>query len=255
MDGLVLGSGGWIPTTSRETCSALLREGSQALLLDAGTGLQRLVEQPELLEGVERLDLVLTHFHLDHVVGLAYLPALTVPPVVWGPGELLAGTTTRALLDRLLGPPFFSAPLERIAADVRELDGRPLELDSFELTMRVQRRHTEPTLAFRVGDALALCTDTAPDPGTVEFAGGCSVLLHEAWHPAAASDDPFHTASGAAGALAREAGVERLVLVHVSPLLRSDEELLAPAAAEFPRTEVGVDLAALPLRERRWPAR
>ena len=247
MEGLILGSGGWIPTSRRETCSALLREGSHVLLLDAGTGLQRLVEQPELLDGVERLDLVLTHFHLDHVVGLAYLPALTVPPVVWGPGELLAGTTTRALLDRLLGPPLFSAPLERIAADVREIHGATLELGSFEVAVRVQRRHTEPTLAFRVGDALAYCTDTAPDPGTVELAGECRVLLHEAWHPTVSSDDPFHTASGAAGVLAREAGVEQLVLIHVSPLVRSDEELLAPAAAEFPRTDVGVDLAPIPL--------
>jgi ribonuclease BN (tRNA processing enzyme) len=246
VDGLILGSGGWIPTSTRETCSALLRDGPHVVLLDAGTGLQRLVEQPELLDGVERLDLVLTHFHLDHVVGLAYLPALSMRPVLWGPGELLAGTSTQALLDRLLGPPFFSAPLERIAADVREIEGSTLDLGSFELAVRVQRRHTEPTLAFRVGDALAYCTDTAADPGTVDFVAGCRVLLHEAWHPAASSDDPFHTASGAAGALAREADVERLVLIHVSPLLGSDVELLAPAVEEFPRTEVGVDLAPIP---------
>jgi hypothetical protein len=38
MNGLLLGSGGWIPTTKRETCFAFIREGSHFLLIDAGTG-------------------------------------------------------------------------------------------------------------------------------------------------------------------------------------------------------------------------
>jgi hypothetical protein len=29
--------------------------------------LRRLITAPELLDGVERIDIVLTHFHLDHV--------------------------------------------------------------------------------------------------------------------------------------------------------------------------------------------
>ncbi len=73
-----LGSGGWIPTPSRATCSALLREGDHALVIDAGTGISHLVTTPDLLEGVSTIDIVLTHFHLDHIVGLAYLPALSL---------------------------------------------------------------------------------------------------------------------------------------------------------------------------------
>ncbi len=110
MRGVLLGSGGWIPTSKRETCCALVRRGTDVLVLDAGTGLQRLVERPDLLEGAENVHIVLTHFHLDHVVGLSYLPALAVarPPVVWGPGALLADATTRSLLERLLDPPLFA---------------------------------------------------------------------------------------------------------------------------------------------------
>ena len=67
----ILGAGGWIPTGTHATCSALLREGPDAVLIDAGTGIERIVSDRALLEGVERLELVLTHFHLDHVVGLA----------------------------------------------------------------------------------------------------------------------------------------------------------------------------------------
>ena len=75
----LLGSGGWIPTSRRATCSALVRDDDHALAIDAGTGIGHLVEDPGLLEGIRRMDIVLTHFHLDHVVGLAYLPALSLP--------------------------------------------------------------------------------------------------------------------------------------------------------------------------------
>jgi ribonuclease BN (tRNA processing enzyme) len=249
MDGLLLGSGGWIPTSKRETCAALLRQGPHILLIDAGTGIQRLVEQPDLLAGVESVDVVLTHFHLDHVVGLSYLPALPLPepPAIWGAGKLLAGVATRSVLERLLSPPLFSAPLSAIAASVREIPSGEFEINSFALSTRVQERHTEPTLALRVGDSLTYCTDTAPDPQNADFARGTRVLLHEAWYAQDSSDDATHSAAGDAARIAREARVERLVLIHINPLQDSDEALADRAVTEFPAAEVGRDLAPIPL--------
>jgi ribonuclease BN (tRNA processing enzyme) len=249
MNGTLLGSGGWIPTSRRETCCALLREGSHALVIDAGTGMQRLVERPELLAGVERADIVLTHFHLDHVVGLSYLPALPLPepPTIWAAGQLLAGAPTRSLLERLLGAPFFSAPLAEVAASVREIDRDEFDIGPFPIATRVQEFHAEPTLALRIGEVLTYCTDTAPDPGNVGFAAGSRVLLHEAWYAQATSDDGNHSAGGDAGRIAREAGVKRLVLIHVNPLQESDETLAESAQAEFAGAEVGVDLGSIPL--------
>src|SRR6185437_13133798 len=55
MKGVLLGTGGWIPTTRRETCCAFFRAGTHVLLIDAGTGVQRLVERPDLLEGVGKV--------------------------------------------------------------------------------------------------------------------------------------------------------------------------------------------------------
>ena len=249
MQGVLLGSGGWIPTSRRETCCALLRAGEHALLIDAGTGVHRLLERPELLAGVDHVDIVLTHFHLDHVVGLAYLPALPLaePATLWGPGELLVGAPTRSILERLLGSPFFSAPLDAVASVVGEIPASPFEIGPFDLATRVQKLHSEPSLALRVGDAVTYCTDTAPDPGNVAFASGSHVLLHEAWYAEESSHDGNHSAGGDAGRIAREAGVERLVLVHVNPLQDSDEELAESARGEFPDTEVGADLVPIRL--------
>jgi ribonuclease BN (tRNA processing enzyme) len=244
MDIVLLGSGGWIPTSKRETCSALIREGAHVLVIDAGTGLARLVERPELLEGAEQVDIVLTHFHLDHVTGLSYLPGLPIarPPTVWGPGELNFETRTVDVLDRLLGPPLFAASAGELTSGVHELVAGENEIGRFRLSTRVQERHNGPTLALRVGDALAYCTDTAADPANVDFATGVEILFHEAWHAAAATEDSTHTASGEAGRIAAEAGAGRLVLIHVSPLLAAEEELLRDARAEFPATVVGADL-------------
>ena len=86
----LLGSGGFAPSAVRETACALVRDGPRALLLDAGSGVRRLVTDPWYLEGVTHVDVVLTHFHLDHVCGLPYLCALPSRP---RSGPLAPGST------------------------------------------------------------------------------------------------------------------------------------------------------------------
>jgi ribonuclease BN (tRNA processing enzyme) len=236
----LLGSGGWVPTERRETCCALIRTGSTAILIDAGTGVSRLLERPDLLDGVDRLEIVLTHFHLDHVVGLAYLPGLAADKRVWAPGRWLYGAASEAILRRLLDPPLFAADLADFVTEVAEIPDGGLALGSVELRARVQELHPQPTLALRSGNDFAYCTDTALDDENVEFASGVRTLYHEAWHAAAHTDDRTHTAAGEAGRLAREAAVGELVLIHVNPLL-GDDELLAPAVEEFEPAVVGED--------------
>jgi ribonuclease BN (tRNA processing enzyme) len=240
----LLGSGGWIPTETRETCAAYAREGSRLLLVDAGTGLRRLLAHPELLDGVDGVDLVLTHFHLDHVVGLAYLPGLGLPapPTVWAPGAALYGTPSHELLSRLVGPPWFALGLDSVVGEVHELEPGSLDVGPFPLRIRRQERHAQPTLALRIGDDVAYCTDTAYDPANAEFAAGASVLVHEAWHAADTSSDDGHTAAGDAARLAQAAGVSSLVLIHLNPAHDDHAATLAAARAVFPATELGHDL-------------
>ena len=83
---------------------------------------------------------MLTHFHLDHVVGLAYLPALSLsePPRVHGPGAWLYSTPTAEILARLIGPPLF-VELAAITSGVGEIGADGLALGPFEIRTRVQR--------------------------------------------------------------------------------------------------------------------
>ena len=208
------------------------------LLLDAGTGARRLVTEPELLDGVRRLWIALSHFHLDHVIGLAAVNGSAFETCeLWAPGRL-HGSSTEEIARRLLDPPLFVGA-ERFGG-FGELEG-DVSLGPFRVETRVQPLHAGPTLGMKVNGELAYCTDTASDPGTVEFVSGVRFLLHEAFVAADVSGDPTHTAAGEAARIAAAAEVERLVLLHVDPTLPDDAELLRHARPHFVGTEVGRD--------------
>lgn len=248
---IILGSGGWFPAFGRQTASALLRDGDSAVMIDAGTGVGRLIERPELLEGIQRLDIILTHFHLDHVAGLAYLPALGVceQTTVWGPGRLLYGASTSEFLARVSNEPFHPVPLEAQEIDVRDLPGDELELPGARVELRRQERHSAPSLGLRFGDTLAWVTDTAYDKESAAFAAGCRMLAHEAWFPdARPRNADIHSSSAQAGQIAAAAGIERLLLIHLPPFTALQHELLLEAGARVPRAllaEDGADVSAL----------
>jgi ribonuclease BN (tRNA processing enzyme) len=201
----------------------LLREGEHALILDAGSGLRRALEY---LDGVTRIDIALTHFHLDHVSGLALLSILPVAPTLWTPGAWLYGRAGAEILDPYLPSKW----------TIREL-GPAQRLGPFDLTARAQPRHWHPTAGLRVGDRLALITDTAYDPGSAPFARGVDHLLHEAYSTVGDEGD-----AGAADAaqVARDAVAARLTLVHMAP--DADEPALL---AQAPGASLGRDLARI----------
>jgi ribonuclease BN (tRNA processing enzyme) len=234
----LLGSGGFMPTGERETCCALLRDGPEALVIDAGTGIRRLMTEPSLLDGVERVHVVLTHFHLDHVLGLFYLAELDRPVELWGAGERLEGIATDELVRRLLASPFAPPSIRDAVPPARELTAEA-QVGAFEIASRIQRIHSNPTLAVRIG-GLVWCTDTGYDPDNVDFARDASVLCHDAFRAGETGAEGGHTRAANAGRLAEGAGVGRLVLIHLSP--DADEDaLLRDARSYFEPTVVGRD--------------
>jgi ribonuclease BN (tRNA processing enzyme) len=245
----ILGGGGWFPAYGRETACALLRNGDRAIMIDAGTGVGRLVERPNLMSGLRRLDILLTHFHLDHLAGLAYLPALGVceQTTVWGPGRVLYDTPTHTLIGQVSHEPFHPVPLEEQDIEVRDLPAEELELDGVRVGIRRQDRHSAPTVALRFDDELAWITDTAYDPDSARFAHGCKLLAHEAWFTSSRPRNPdIHTSAAAASQVAVEAEIDRLVLIHLPPFKESVEALVSEARAEMPEALAGQDGIDLP---------
>jgi len=204
--------------------SFLLEREGALLLLDAGSGVARLAEPgpARWLESAERLDVVLTHYHLDHVIGLSFLPGVArhLRVTIHAPAPPLTEAGPEAL-ERLLSPPLFPHTIAEWPMPTEAVAYRagPLEIGPFSLATRAQR-HPGGSVGLRVGDWMAYVTDTVADPATVPFVSHVDLLLHEVWlgdgeRTAAAASG--HSSAAEVADLAARAGVRRVALVHHHP--------------------------------------
>ncbi|MHB8792519.1 MAG: MBL fold metallo-hydrolase [Thermoleophilia bacterium] len=268
----LLGTGGWIPTARRETTCAILSMPDALFIFDAGTGLARLLEdrfRPELElaqapgsdaashsapASTREVHLFLSHYHLDHIAGLVYLPAMFRGRTVHlhPPAQSVTGDDPHAIINGIIRKPYNP---QAIADLPFELSIEPLEEGEHiiaGISVRVRRQiHADPSVAYRIGDLLVFATDTADDPATPEFARGVRLLAHEAWIDGIEEEDPAtehiareayaaHASARQVATRAAEAGVEKLVLVHINPLRGAayQERMLAAAQKIFPGTVI-----------------
>jgi ribonuclease BN (tRNA processing enzyme) len=258
MDVTLLGTVGWMPRGSRETTCFAVRAGATLLVFDAGTGFRRLLdpEHASLLDGADEVQLFLSHYHLDHVCGLAYLSGVLPgrDVVLRPPSKALTGVDPHAAVAGLVRRPYNPVDLGHMEhVRVEPTIAGDNHVAGHVLRLRAQQ-HTDTSVSFRLDDELVIATDTKVDPASVEFARGARLWLHESWYW---SGDPGLTrvpqellpgfaahseATGVAG-LAAEAAVGRLVLVHLNPLTGEDSYLPMRDAARavFAHTEVVAD--------------
>jgi ribonuclease BN (tRNA processing enzyme) len=76
----ILGSMGWMPSRDQQTACVLVELQDDLVLLDAGTGVANLALCTNVLGRHERLHVLLSHYHLDHMAGLMYLKRFTANP-------------------------------------------------------------------------------------------------------------------------------------------------------------------------------
>ena len=208
------------------------------MLLDCGSGVVANLAQvvdPTALDAV-----FITHNHPDHYADLYVLhAALRYAPD--GPKPPLPLYLPAGLWERI--PLLLS---ERGAADIAEAF-IPITLVASEsitiggLTVTPHPvQHTDPTFALVAvadGATLTYTADTAPCGGVEQAAQGADLLLAEATLEEAYEGLAPHMTAKQAGALAREAGVRALALVHVWPT--NDRERMArDATAEFGATVI-----------------
>jgi ribonuclease Z len=99
--------------------------------------------------------------------------------------------------------------------------------------------------APRRGRRVVITGDTRPCAGTVAAARGADLLVHDATFgdaEEARAGETMHSTARQAARVAREAGVARLLLTHLSTRYDRDAAtLLEQARQEFPATEVAHD--------------
>ena len=210
-----LGTAGYHPNELRHTtCLAIPEAG---IVLDAGTGMFRL---PKYLQ-TATIDILLSHAHLDHVVGLTYLlDILHLHPLdevrVHGEQDKLNSIRSHLFAPELfpVEPPYIEKPLlpsQKIGlAEIRYF---PLE-------------HPGGSIGYRLefpGRSIAFVTDTTAslDANYVEFISGADLLIHECnfadgWEELAKTTG--HSCLTPVVEVARKAKVGGLVLMHFNPL-------------------------------------
>jgi phosphoribosyl 1,2-cyclic phosphodiesterase len=238
-------------------CVEVRAAGGGVLVLDAGTGIRRL--GATLAQEPGRLDLLLTHLHMDHIQGLGFFAPFYQPDReihVWGPPSTTQDL--RARLTRYLSPPLFPVRLRELPCrlTLHEVPAEEFEAGPFHVTAALVC-HPGPTVGYRVsadGTAVAYLPDHEPALGWgvvpaapdwvsgVALAAGVDVLIHDAQY--APSEYPEHVGWGHSAlthtlAFARLAGVRRLVTFHHDPahddatLDRMLEEATAAGAWPF----------------------
>jgi len=125
-------------------------------------------------------------------------------------------------------------------AFARLQDGDPVTLDDGTTV------HPEQVLGpRRPGVALAYVTDTRPCDGGRTLADGVDLLYHDATFADALharAVETGHSTAREAATVARDAGVGRLLLGHLSARYDDPAPLAAEAQAVFPRAEVAEEL-------------
>jgi phosphoribosyl 1,2-cyclic phosphodiesterase len=228
------------------SCLQITPSDGRMLVIDAGTGIRSL--------GValgkhypERIDLLLTHLHLDHIEGLGFFSPVWDPKAevhIWGPP--LHGKPLRERVATYFSPPLFPVHLDEVPAVFFHDVIPDQEWQLGAATVRAQLvNHPGPTLGYRIednGGVLAYISDHEPAKGVAdlsttppEWISGYSlaersdVLLHDAQYTE--EEYPFrlgwgHSSVAHTVAFSQVAKVQKLVMFHHDPL-HSDAQLEA----------------------------
>lgn len=218
------------------SCVEVRGEDGTLLVLDAGTGVRRLGDT--VSREIGRVDLLLSHLHMDHIQGLGFFEPLFMPglPVhIWGPSSTTEDLRQR--LVRYLSPPLFPVRLRDLPCRLTLHDAvasREFRVGPFHVRAELVC-HPGPTVGFRIREndsILAYMPDHEPALGAVDFPGApewlsgyeiaadADLLIHDAqW---SAEEYPRyvgwgHSSIPQALRFAEAAGAKKLVPFHHDP--------------------------------------
>lgn len=184
------------------TCCLEVAYENTLLIIDAGTGIRPLGEK--ILKERQKIDLLLGHTHLDHIIGFPFFAPLFqagTEITIWAPASGLR--SCKEVLQDLLSKEFFPVRLEEIHSklDFRTLHPKtpvqfgPLTLD-FHATshpggaLGFKIKTPKKTIGYITDNEALLgyhgsindLTDNYLEPFTslIHFLSECDILIHEA---------------------------------------------------------------------------
>lgn len=225
----VLGVRGALPAVGRpyleyggNTSCMALEWGGGTVCFDAGTGLAALPP----VHG--RLDILISHVHLDHILGLVSLPGLGAEEVHLY-GEARQGRSFRRQLEAVIGRPYWPVGLKDWPVEVHEIapgDVFTLPSDGGDVRVSAMRgNHPDGSLLYRAefgGVSVSYTLDCEMGGGETgwssrlaEFVRGSSLLIWDANFTQADKRPGWGHSTWEEGlTLGRAAGADRIMMTH-----------------------------------------
>jgi phosphoribosyl 1,2-cyclic phosphodiesterase len=227
------------------SCVEVRLSDERLVVIDAGTGIRGLgvalgADRPQ------RIDILLSHLHLDHIEGLGFFTPVWDPACeihLWGPAS--PNHSLRERIATYFSPPLFPVHLDEIPARLEFHDVPETEWELGTAMVRgMPVTHPGPTLGYRVeedGKVFSYISDHEPALGVdlstaspewvsgYGLARGADVMFHDAQY----TEDEYphrvgwgHSSIAHTVAFGLLAKVRRLVMFHHDPL-HSDDQLEA----------------------------
>lgn len=233
---IFLGTSNALPDEEHENTHLLALTNHRVILIDcANNPLLRLKKVGINLNDLT--DLILTHFHPDHVAGV---PQLLMDMWLIGryrPLNIYGLHHTLDRIERLMEfygweewPGFFPVSFYRLPSQEMTplIEGQDVNIYASPV------KHIIPCIGLRMefkpeGKVIAYSADTEPCAQVIRLAERADVLIHEA------SGAFFgHSSASQAGDIARQAEANALYLVHYPTGASANGNLVAEAAKQFP---------------------
>jgi ribonuclease BN (tRNA processing enzyme) len=241
-----LGTNGWYDSPMGNTLCILIETKKECIVLDAGSGFYKL---DKYIKGDKKTYLFLSHFHLDHIIGLHALAKFRFKKglKIFGPPGI------KANLNSIIAQPY-SVPIKdlKMHVEVKELRQKvrfPFDFKFYPL------RHSSVCYGYRFlleNKIVSFATDTGICDNLYSLANNADVLFLESSYKVG-QDDPSwpHLNPKTAASFAKECGVKNLVLVHFDASIYTNIKqrnlALKVARLIFPRTFIYADNKSIEL--------
>jgi ribonuclease Z len=236
-----LGTGNAFSAGKRTNVSLLIEASEFRMLVETGPIVMEQLSRAGL-QATDVGQLFVTHAHGDHVLGFPMLALNRLDTTT--SLHIYAGLSTIASLRILSTLAFSTLSTDRLNLRWHEMSEEGP--DEVELPFGVKLRTVlvdhppgVPTLAarwdFDDGPSVTFITDTRPGRVNVDLARDTDLLIHEASSSAILEPDAnpyehYHSTAQQAGQIAREAGCERLALVHLGAEIGERPDILIEEA-------------------------
>ena len=236
-----LGTNGWYDTKTGNTICTLIETNDYFIILDAGNGFYKIEKH---IKKEKPIYLFLSHFHLEHIIGLHILNKFNFKQGINIYGQKGTKKTLNTIVNRPFTMPFRKLPF---AVKIYELSGR---IHNIPFPVKCKFLvHSSPCLGYRFElerKIIAYCPDTGICENAVELAKNADLLITECSLKSGQHYENWpHLNPEEAAKIAREAKVKKLVLTHfdanIYRTLKERKEAQKIAKTIFKNTISAVD--------------